>query len=268
MSSPQFRVGEGSEGAHWYRPGPPVDCAYEILGANGKYRPTTLRDARLHGLVPSVSTISRLEAAPQLTRWMVRQGIMSALTHPRAATVKSADDLVDMIEKDSQEQAKAAAARGTEIHAQVEGWVLRGTFEEWSTPYVVSVAEALHRLTGVDDRSKWRTEVAATHPYGFGGRIDLVSDELGFVVDLKGKEFGAQDEVRAYPEQCRQLAAYREMVLPKARTANVFISRNNPGLVRTVEHNESDSARGWKEFVCLLTFWQVRNNLPIATGVM
>jgi hypothetical protein len=199
---------------------------------------------------------------------MVRQGILSALTHPMAAEVPDMDGLVEMIEKDSQEQAKEAARRGTAIHAQVEAWVKYGAFEEWAAPHVTAVAQALFRLTGFDDRRKWRTEVAATHRFGFGGRIDLVSDELGWVVDLKGKEFGPGDEIRAYPEQCRQLAAYREMVLPGARTANLFISRNNPGLVKPVEHNESDSVRGWKEFVCLLTFYQVRNNLPIATGVM
>src|SRR5690349_512568 len=129
IAEPQFRVGPGGEAFHWYKPGQPVECAYEILGANGKWRPTTLRDARLHGLVPSVSTITRLEAAPQLERWKVRQGIMAALTHPRASSVTDADELVEMIEKDSQEQAKQAAARGTEIHAAIEGWFATGQVE-------------------------------------------------------------------------------------------------------------------------------------------
>ncbi len=268
-AQPQFRVGEGSEGAHWYRPGPPVDCAYEILGANGKYRPTTLRDARLHGLVPSVSTISRLEASPGLEKWKVRQGIMSALTHPRAASVTDADELVSMIEKDSQEQAKAAAARGTEIHAAIEGFF--GTFiiESTYVAHIEAVLDELNRLTGVSPVTvNWRTETAACHPFGYGGRIDLHSTELEWVVDLKTKDFGPTDEVKAWPNQCRELAAYRAMVCPTARAANVFISRTHPGLVRVVEHNTSDLERGWKEFVLLLSFYQVRNNLPIATGVM
>jgi hypothetical protein len=245
-----------------------VDCAYEILGANGKYRPTTLRDARLHGLVPSVSTISRLEASPGLEKWKVRQGIMSALTHPRAASVTDADELVSMIEKDSQEQAKAAAARGTEIHAAVEKYCQTGFGTAEFEPYIDGVMEALYRTTGDSSMEFWRTETAAVHPFGFGGRVDLHSTELEWIVDLKTKDFGESDEVKAWPNQCRELAAYRAMVCPTARAANVFISRTHPGLVRVVEHNTSDLERGWKEFVLLLSFYQVHNNLPIATGVM
>ncbi len=266
IQEPEFRVGPGGEAFHWYAPGPPVACAYEIKGKNGNWRPTTLRDARLYGLVPSVSTISRLEAQPSLSRWVGRQMALAALTHPRASEIKDTDELLTMIEKDSQEQAKAAAARGTEIHAAVEHWIEYGTFEEWSTPYVVAVAEALHRLTGVDDRSKWRTEVAAVHPFGYGGRIDLVSEELGWVTDMKSKDFGPDDKVKAYPNQCRELSAYRKLVCPSARTANIFISRTHPGLVRVVEHNDADAARGWAEFVCLLRFWQIRNGLEVKAG--
>ena len=40
--------------------------AYTIVGKNGKERPTTLRDARQHGLLPSVSGIIR---SPQRPRW-------------------------------------------------------------------------------------------------------------------------------------------------------------------------------------------------------
>jgi hypothetical protein len=179
-----------------------------------------------------------------------------------------ADELVAMIEKDSQEQARAAAARGTEIHAAVERFFAKRDFDFDYIPYCEAVDETLYRLTGTDNRRLWRTETAAVHPFGFGGRVDLHSTELEWIVDLKTKDFDENDDVRAWPNQCRELAAYRAMVCPTARAANVFISRTHPGLVRVVEHNTSDLERGWKEFVCLLTFWQVRNSLPIATGVM
>jgi len=50
---------------HWYRrsDGSPQ---YTIVGKNGKERDTTLRDAREHNLVPSVTTIMRIAAAPGL----------------------------------------------------------------------------------------------------------------------------------------------------------------------------------------------------------
>ena len=70
-----------SESMHWYgRDGSPQ---YQLIGANGKERPPTLRDARKLGLVPSVTSIIRCAAAPGLERWKQEQVLMAALTLPR-----------------------------------------------------------------------------------------------------------------------------------------------------------------------------------------
>ena len=54
-----------SESGHWYDDqGNP---AYEIIGANGKQRNTTLRDAKKLGLLPSVTTVLGVAAKPGLT---------------------------------------------------------------------------------------------------------------------------------------------------------------------------------------------------------
>jgi hypothetical protein len=263
--TPEVRAGEGSEGGHWYMPGPPVQCAYEILGVNGKWRATHLGDARKFGWFPGASSIVRIEAAPQLERWKIRQAVLSALTHPKVGEIKDAEELFLMIERDSHEQVKQAAARGTAIHKAIENFIAEGVVDPQYEPYITAVRRELFLLSGVDDRHAWRTEVAVTHPYGFGGRIDLVSEELGWTVDLKGKEFGVDDEIKGYPEQCRQLAAYREAKVRTSRTANIYISRNHPGLVRAFEWSEEESAKAWKEFCVLLTFWQLKNNMPLRT---
>ena len=53
-----------SESGHWYtQEGEPM---YTIVGANGKERNTTLRDAKKEGLVPSVTTIMSMMAKPAL----------------------------------------------------------------------------------------------------------------------------------------------------------------------------------------------------------
>lgn len=262
---PQIRAGEGSEGGHWYVPGPPVQCAYEVLGVNGKWRGTHIGDARKHGWFPGASSIVRQEAAPALERWKIRQAVMSALTHPKVAETKDADELMALIERDSQEQVKQAASRGTAIHAAIEQFFIDGSINFTYEPYIKAVRHELKMLSGVDDRDAWKPEVAVCHPFGFGGRIDLVSESLGWTIDFKGKEFAQDDEIKAYPEQCRQLAAYREAKHPTSRTANIFISRNHPGLVRTREWDLSESAKGWREFRLLLTYWQLKNNFPIRT---
>ena len=67
-----------SESGHWYtQEGEPM---YTIIGVNGKERNTNLRDARLLGLVPSVTTIMDLIAKPSLENWKINQALNSALT--------------------------------------------------------------------------------------------------------------------------------------------------------------------------------------------
>ena len=56
-----------TEAGHWYKRDGAT--AYTIEGANGKVRNTTLRDARKHGLLPSVTTIMRVAASPALEKW-------------------------------------------------------------------------------------------------------------------------------------------------------------------------------------------------------
>ena len=67
-----------SESGHWYSlEGEPM---YTIIGANGKERNTTLRDAKSIGLVPSVTTILGMVAKPALENWKITQAIKSAAT--------------------------------------------------------------------------------------------------------------------------------------------------------------------------------------------
>jgi len=222
-----------------------------------------MRDARKYGWVPGCSSISRLEAAPALERWKLKQAVLSALTHPKVREIKNVDELLEMIEKDSQEQVKVAASKGTAIHKAIETFYQTGEVDPNYEPYIKAVRKALYELTGVDDREAWQTEVAAVHPMGFGGRVDLFSKPFGITVDLKGKEFGPETKVTAYPEQGRQLAAYSRMVCPGSRCINLFISRNVPGLVKPYEWDMVDITQSWNEFICLLTFWQCKNHFPI-----
>lgn len=261
---PQIRAGEGSEGGHWYVPGPPAQCAYEILGANGKWRPTTLRDARKYGWFPGVTTITRQAASPGLERWKVRQGILSALTHPRAHEIEDADELIRMLEDDSRQEARRAAERGTAIHAAIEAYFRDGTVDPQYADYVSGVRMALHELTGVDDPSIWRTEETCCHPYGVGTRIDLYTREFGgIVVDFKSKDFGPGEQVRGWPEQGMQLAAGKEILgMPEARAINLFVSRNHQGLVCPYEWPQKDHGKLWRSFVFLLGYWQTVHDMP------
>ena len=69
---------KSAESGHWYtQEGEPM---YTIVGANGKERNTTLRDAKKDNLVPSVTTVLSLVAKPGLENWKINQALNSALT--------------------------------------------------------------------------------------------------------------------------------------------------------------------------------------------
>jgi hypothetical protein len=81
------------------------------------------------------------------------------------------------------------------------------------------------------------------------------------VVDIKTKEFTDPDKVGAYDENLMQLAAYRVgLGVPAARCANVFVSRNVPGLVVVKEWPLEQVETGWAMFMHLLSFWQLKND--------
>jgi len=226
------------------------------MGKNGKERNTTLRDARTESLVPSVTTVLNVAAKPALTAWLMNQVLMAALTLPKL-TEESDDDYCKRVMQDSKEQGKAAANEGTDIHAAIQGYyegqVVRA--------HEQSVQGCVEALKGHFGYHPWIAERSFGHELGFGGKCDLYTTTGdGIVVDVKSKEFSDPDKVDAYDEHLMQLAAYRVgLGVPKARCANVFVSRSVPGLAVVKEWDAADIDRGWKMFTHLLSFWQLKN---------
>jgi hypothetical protein len=243
--------GKISTSEHWYtRTGTPM---YTVLGQNGKERPTTLRDARSRGLVPSVTTVLNVSAKPALMAWMQRQVLMSALTLTRQ-DYETDGDFIDRVMVDSKELAKAAADAGTDIHNSIEDfWVGRQISRHFE--HVKATNDLLRETFGEQD---WVAEKSFGHDLGFGGKCDLHCPIA--VVDIKTKEFGKNDKVDGYDEHLMQLAAYSYgLDVPEARCANIFVSRSVPGLVVLKEWTRDEINKGWAMFRCLLDFWQLKN---------
>ena len=99
-----------SESGHWYSlEGEPM---YTIIGANGKERNTTLRDAKSIGLVPSVTTILGMVAKPALENWKITQAIKSAATLD-IGDEESMDSFVYRCKADAKNIGLTAANQGT-----------------------------------------------------------------------------------------------------------------------------------------------------------
>lgn len=249
-------VARAAESNHWYhRSGSP---AYSVIGANGKERPTTLRDARKMSLVPSVTTIIKSAASPGLEAWKLNQMMLAALTLPRVAD-EPEEEFIARIQRDSKEHAKMAAERGTNVHTAIEN-MYSGVMHAEYAEHQAGVYREIEKEFGI---TEFQPEKAFAHAFGFGGKLDLFTpnyQDRGLVIDIKTKEFSDPSKVVGYDEHMMQLAAYRVGVdLPNADCANVFVSVTVPGLVVIHKWSQEDLARGWEMFESLLKFWQAKN---------
>ena len=249
-----------SESGHWYdEMGNP---AYEIIGANGKQRNTTLRDAKKLGLLPSVTTVLGVAAKPGLDRWKQEQAILAALTLPRLEGEEEAEWLSRVL-SDSKAQGKQAADRGSAIHAIIESF-FDGILLESIPTYCRNIENALQAAYGA---RLWIPEQSASHTeLKFGGKVDLqakadkVKGILGVVVDFKTKETPLE-KVVPYDDHIMQMAAYRELLgLEGARCGIMFVN----GLtneVKLCEIEEADLQKGLKCFFHLLRYYQLKSGL-------
>lgn len=249
-----------TESGHWYcaRTGEP---RYTTIGKNGSPRGTTVADARKAPgtLVPSVTTILKLAAAPNLVNWFKEQVAKTAFVE-RPREGESEADYIGRVLPLAEEVSARARDRGTEIHGAIERSDYSGQF----AAHVIAAQKQVHDWASV---STWDSERSfASQRYGFGGKLDLSSgDGLGFVVDFKTSE--NIDNKRIYDDHARQLAAYRMgLEMPKARCAIVFVSSTEPK-ARLIEVEEEALQKAWEEFRCLLRLFYLTKNLPMPEGV-
>jgi hypothetical protein len=240
-----------SESGHWYLPdGSP---AYRIVGKNGKERNSTVKDAREHGLLPSVTTIIGCASKPALDVWKQQQAILSALTLPRLEG-ESEEDWLSRVVADSKETAKQAAERGTQIHGVIEAFY-EGIYIPELPPYVRAVENAINEHFG---SQLWISEKSFAYG-GFGGKCDLVA-KSGFVVDFKTTEKDL-DKLDYFFDHQMQLSAYRMgFEMPKARCAIVYVNALQ-NKAKLVEIPEDDLRIGWECFTHLLAFYRAKNKL-------
>ena len=258
-------IARSAESVHWYQQdGSPQ---YTVKAKDGSDRPTTLRDARIMNLVPSVTTVMKIIAKPGLDVWKNEQLLLAAMTLPRKPE-ETEKEFIARIIADSKETGKQAAEKGTRIHESIERWY-SGDFNVEHAETAEAFETAVFEHFESPPFENWRTEIAFASPLGFGGKVDLHMEQNeyapdGIVLDAKSKEFGPDDKVDGYDEHVMQLAAYRHgLGIPHARCANVFASRTHPGLIRIVEWSEEELAKGWEMFQCLLRFWKIKSNFGV-----
>ena len=242
-----------SESQHWYcaKTGAP---RYTSIGKNGKERNTTLRDAKAAPgtLVPSVSTILGMLSKAGLDTWKQTQVLYAATENPR---LDGEDEKawIDRILYLAKAKSREAADRGTTIHGFIEAHY-SGDFIPDSPSYVSMVVQAVEAHFGVQD---WIAEKSLVSPEGYGGKCDLYCN--GVVIDFKTTEKSPGD-LTPYLEHTIQLAAYREILSPGAKCANVYIN-GTTNEVAIYEHKEQDIRDGYEMFLNLLNIYKLKNKL-------
>lgn len=241
-----------AESGHWYdQEGVP---AYTTVGANGKERNTTLRDARKHQLVPSVTTVLGIAAKPALENWKVDQALLAAATMQQNVG-EPVEMFMARAKMESKQVGKKAAERGTEIHADIErGFLGQGVSEAYTA--VTDILESLHPET------KWSAEKSFACDLGYGGKIDLCSDN-GIFVDFKTKDNldGKDPKKLVYDEHGMQLSAYAQgLGVTDPVRVSIFVDRQKPEIaLYHVWDNESHKKHA-EMFNALLTYWKLSKN--------
>lgn len=245
---------------HWYcaKTGEP---RYTTIGKNGKERNTTLRDAKSAPgtLVPSVSTINSQLSKSGLDTWKQTQAILASAEYPRYDGEEEKDWIYRILEL-SKRKSREAADRGTVIHDWIESFYNQELVPDMPA-YVRAVDEAVTAHFGTQ---LWIPEQSLVNAQeGYGGKCDLYCkprhDFPGVVIDFKTTE-KSPGELTPYYEHTLQLAAYREVLAPSARCANVYIN-GITGEVAIYEHSEQDLRDAYEAFLALVKIYKLKNKL-------
>lgn len=249
------------DSAHWYqRDGVACHTVPSLKGSlqTATMRPTTLRDARKLGLLPSVTNILGVIAKPELTTWLQEQAVMAALTLPRIAG-ESEDAFAKRVVEDSLTTRDNAAGFGTAFHhgaeriAQTLELDLQHPAADWLRHYRDWYQAQVREL-------HWTERTLVEPLRGFAGTADLLVEhrEHGWcIVDLKTMKVRPGEKPKPYKSWCYQLAAYRNALGRPVKCLNLIV--NSLQAAPPVEHlwSEEELGNGLEAFYAAHRLWVI-----------
>ena len=241
---------------------------HSVLSLKGEPRPTTVRDARKLGLLPSVTNVLGVINRPELVEWKMTQAVLAALTLPRLAG-ESEDAFARRVVEDAQGHVRSAADFGTAFHAGAEQ-VAKSLEVDQAGPYAGWLN--LHRdwFQANCVRLVWTERVLVNTGLGYAGTADLLVEHRAHgltLVDYKtqgmkkrGERRGEKGESvwehRVYSTWCLQLAAYRRAIGQPIACLSVIV--NSTEAAAPVEHlwSEEELRAGWESFEAAMVIWR------------
>ena len=242
------------DSGHWYdKDG---NACHTIEAKDGKLRPTTLRDARKFGWFPSVTTVMKVLAAPELDRWKQQQVLMASLTLPRNPD-ESDDQYCSRIMTDAFKQVEDAADLGTAIHKALEDHFQGNPYDPAMEVYVAPVKQWVAEKNVTFLKHELRlvnTEV------GYAGTTDALIEVDGVlhILDYKSRKTKEGYDVKPWAKEPMQISAYAN-IAGATRGVNLYISTTEPGRIADAWYDEELLASEWQAFQHVVAIWQHNN---------
>ena len=229
-----------------------------IESKNGTSRPSTVRDCRKHGWLPSPTTILRLLEKPALNEWKVRQAVMSVVSDPDRPGETIDQKVSRVLDREAQHEEEAKIARdvGEQLHDAIRLALEHKEYDSSFQPFVTPVYLA---VTGVG--TVMETEKVLVGD-GYAGKTDCLTEnpEMITVIDFKTCK---ECPKAPWLEHRLQAAAYAGALGntgdKRIQAAVCYISKVKPGEIAF--HILEDWQNDYKAFRHLLEFWRITNGM-------
>jgi hypothetical protein len=265
--------------SHWYTKN--GQAMHRVPGKTVAERDTTVADARIMGLLPSVSGITKMMANPGLDRWKQDITIEASLKYAIQSAYGDMDEdkLYAEIRAESNKVAGAAADLGVKIHAAIESAL---GCQQWENQTVeladgkqVELKElvdpALAKLEELGINIVETEKVVTCSAHGYAGQMDVsyVKGDVAGVLDFKSTKTKPTKKIEVRQGQSMQIAAYhyacwgskdKPHFQPNHEGINLYISTTEIGRVDVVKYEAAELAKQWEGFLACLTLWRLQNN--------
>lgn len=226
-------------------------------GAKNPERPTSMKDAKEQGLLPSVTEYIRVLANPAIERYKMLN--LAKVCYEWTPLGETFEEWSAMVLEKSTQDAGQAAELGTSIHAAIEAHYKGEPYEPQWDQYVVPAVKVVSTL-GINPVAF--EKVLVNPKEGYAGTTDMLYAQVGGergVLDFKSQRFA--EKPGDYPSHIWQLAAYHMAefgsILDTDTGYNIYISTVTPGLVVPVKRTAAQLREGWEVFKLLLAIYRI-----------
>lgn len=248
---------------HWYtRDGKP---SHTRISKSGVVRSTTLRDARLERLLPSVSSVLNEAAAPELDRWKANKILEACYSSgDPLALAPTLSEYSTLIREKADKEMEQAQVFGTAFHKAMEG----ATDIPLGMDVLVDAAnKELEKLKKEGVKLDQQEVSVANVHYGYAGTTDYAITDGLFpgIIDFKTCKSEKDEPIDFKRSHCAQIAAYAMAKyrpwgkeLPLCTGINIYVSKTEPGRVDVVRYTTEQLEESWEWFKACLTLWRLR----------